>query len=44
SHIGYRPQDASDSFRAQVEARQPTIDIKDPVAIYQGGAFVKAGG
>ncbi|MEY5027989.1 MAG: hypothetical protein RLZ63_304 [Pseudomonadota bacterium] len=43
SHIGYRPQDASDVFRAQVEARQPTIDIKDPAAIYQGGAFVKAG-
>jgi uronate dehydrogenase len=39
-HIGYRPQDASDNFRATVEARQPTIDPLDPAAIYQGGKFV----
>jgi uronate dehydrogenase len=25
-----------------VEARQPVIDTKDPAAIFQGGAFVKA--
>ncbi len=43
-HIGYRPQDSSDVFRAEVEARQPTIDRTDPAALYQGGAFVKAGG
>jgi uronate dehydrogenase len=42
-HIGYRPQDSSDRFRAAVEARQPVIDRHDPAAIYQGGAFVKAG-
>jgi uronate dehydrogenase len=42
-HIGYRPQDSSEVFRAAVEARQPTIDSTDPVAIYQGGAFVKQG-
>ena len=41
-HIGYRPQDSSDVFRAAVEARQPTIDTHDPAAVYQGGAFVKA--
>jgi uronate dehydrogenase len=40
--IGYRPQDSSDPFRAQVEARQQTIDKKDLTTIYQGGAFVKA--
>lgn len=40
-HIGYRPQDSSDVFRAEVEARQPTIDRNDPAALYQGGAFVK---
>jgi uronate dehydrogenase len=39
-HIGYRPQDSSDVFRAAVEARQPTIDRNDPAALYQGGAFV----
>lgn len=42
-HIGYRPQDSSERFRAAVEARQPHIDITDPAAIYQGGAFVKQG-
>jgi uronate dehydrogenase len=42
-HIGYRPQDSSERFRAAVEARQPTIDRSDPAAIYQGGAFVKHG-
>ncbi len=41
-HIGYRPQDSSDVFRSAVQARQPVIDTKDPTAIYQGGAFVKA--
>jgi uronate dehydrogenase len=41
-HIGYRPQDTSDVFRAAVEARQPTLDKTDPAVIYQGGAFVKA--
>jgi uronate dehydrogenase len=40
-HIGYRPQDSSDVFREAVEARQPVIDTRDPVAIYQGGGFVK---
>lgn len=39
-HIGFRPQDSSDRFRAEVEARQPVIDRHDPVAIYQGGGFV----
>ena len=41
-HVGYRPQDSSDVFREAVEARQPQIDNRDPVAIYQGGGFVKA--
>lgn len=42
-HIGYRPQDSSDVFRAAVEARQPSVDLGDPAAIYQGGAFVRTG-
>jgi uronate dehydrogenase len=42
-HIGYRPQDSSEVFRAAVEARQQTIDGTDPVAIHQGGAFVRQG-
>jgi uronate dehydrogenase len=42
-HIGYRPRDSSDVFRAEVEARQPVLDTSDPAVIYQGGAFVRAG-
>jgi uronate dehydrogenase len=42
-HVGYRPQDSSERFRAAVEARQPTINRTDPAVIYQGGAFVKQG-
>jgi uronate dehydrogenase len=42
-HIGYRPQDSSEKFRAAVEARQPTIDSTQPAARYQGGAFVTQG-
>ncbi len=41
-HIGYVPQDSSDVFRDAVYARTPAPDLNDPVAIYQGGAFVTA--
>ena len=30
AHIGYRPQDSSERFRAAVEARQPPLDMKRP--------------
>lgn len=42
-HIGFRPQDSSEPFRAAVEARQPLLDISDPATVYQGGAFVRLG-
>ena len=42
-HVGYRPQDSSDRFRADVAARQPVLDRDDPAVIYQGGAFVRTG-
>lgn len=42
-HIGYRPQDSSDRYRAAVEAKQPTIDRNARTALYQGGAFVEQG-
>jgi uronate dehydrogenase len=42
-HIGFRPQDSSERFRAALEARQPTIDLGDPAALHQGGAFVRMG-
>ena len=43
AHIGYRPQDSSERFRAAVEARQPTLDMDDPATRYQGGGFVTKG-
>jgi uronate dehydrogenase len=42
-HVGFRPQDSSEPFRAAVEQRQPTIDLNDPAQRLQGGAFVKQG-
>jgi uronate dehydrogenase len=42
-HIGFQPQDKSDIFRDAIYANTPAPDINDPVVIYQGGAFVKAG-
>ena len=43
AHIGYRPQDSSDKYRAAAEARQPMIDPSQPAAQYQGGGFVTQG-
>lgn len=42
-HIGFRPEDSSEPFRAAVEARQPTLDASDPAVIHQGGGFVTRG-
>src|SRR5512138_133760 len=42
-HLGYRPQDSSERFRAALEAKQPTLDLTDPAVQYQGGAFVRTG-
>jgi len=42
-HLGYVPEDSSEPFRAEVEARQAAIDLNDPVNIYQGGGFVRQG-
>jgi uronate dehydrogenase len=43
SHLGFRPQDSSERYRASAEARQPVLDSRDPATIFQGGAFVKQG-
>jgi uronate dehydrogenase len=43
SHIGFRPQDSSEPFRAALEARQPHIDPTQPAARCQGGGFVTQG-
>ena len=42
-HIGYRPQDSSERFRAEIEAADPQPDLSDPAVIYQGGPFVRTG-
>lgn len=42
-HIGFQPQDSSDIYREAVYAKTSAPDINDPVAIHQGGSFVKAG-
>ena len=42
-HVGYRPQDSSEPFRAALEARQPHIDVTQPAARFQGGGFVTKG-
>ncbi len=42
-HIGYRPRDSSEPFRAEREAHQPRLDPNDPALIYQGGGFVTRG-
>jgi len=41
-HVGFVPADTSDVFRDAVYARTPTPNLNDPVALYQGGAFVLA--
>jgi uronate dehydrogenase len=43
SHLGFRPQDSSERFRAAAESRQPVLDPSDPATRFQGGAFVKQG-
>ncbi|HSW07456.1 MAG TPA: NAD(P)-dependent oxidoreductase [Aquabacterium sp.] len=43
SHIGYRPMDSAEPFRAEIEAREPLADASDPIARYQGGVFVNLG-
>ena len=42
-HVGFKPQDTSEGFRADIEQRQGAIDTSDPAAVYQGGAFVRTG-
>ena len=42
AHLGFRPQDSSEPFRAKVE-QQPPVDPADPAAQFQGGGFVKSG-
>ena len=42
-HIGYRPRDSSEPFRAALEDARPRIDATDPAAKFQGGPFCVEG-
>ena len=42
AHLGFRPRDSSEPFRAKVET-PPPLAADDPARIYQGGVFVKLG-
>jgi uronate dehydrogenase len=43
-HVGFRPRDSSEPFRAAIEARQPgPPDLADPAVVRQGGTFVTQG-
>jgi uronate dehydrogenase len=42
AHLGFKPKDSSEPFRAKVES-VPPLPEDDPARIYQGGGFVKMG-
>jgi len=42
-HVGYRPQDSSEPWRAAIEAKQGAVDPTRPEVKYQGGGFVVLG-
>jgi len=42
-HVGFRPQDTSEVFRAEIEQRHTPVDKTDPATRYQGGPFVRTG-
>jgi len=41
--LGFKPRDSSEPQRARVEGEQPPPAPTDPMVVYQGGAFVRAG-
>ncbi|MEO5882092.1 MAG: NAD(P)-dependent oxidoreductase [Caldimonas sp.] len=43
AHIGFRPRDSTEPYRAAAEARQPVLDRGDPATLFQGGGFVTRG-
>ena len=42
-HVGYAPRDSSEPFREALYASTPQPDPSDPVAVFQGGGFVRMG-
>jgi uronate dehydrogenase len=42
AHLGWKPKDSSEIFRAEIEALPP-VAKDDPVSVYQGGKFTAMG-
>jgi uronate dehydrogenase len=43
NHLGYRPQDSSEPYRAKVEANVPALDPRSPAGRFLGGKFCEMG-
>ncbi|QLF71647.1 NAD(P)-dependent oxidoreductase (plasmid) [Peteryoungia desertarenae] len=41
SYLGWKPKDNAEQFRAELDATVPRPAPEDPIAIYQGGPFVR---
>ncbi|ALM52599.1 NAD-dependent epimerase/dehydratase family protein [Halomonas huangheensis] len=41
--LGWVPEDSSEPWRAEIEARDAGLDPNDPAVVYQGGKFVSQG-
>ncbi len=42
-HLGWKPKDSSEPFRAKVEQQHPPLDPSDPSKKYQGGGYTAMG-
>ena len=42
-HLGYAPQDSSETYRAEACARQPVLDMNNPATLLQGGGYTILG-
>ena len=43
NHLGYKPKDSAEPFRAGVEASKPPLDPARPMVKYLGGWFCELG-
>ena len=43
AHLGYRPKDSAEAYRAEVEAEVPVGDPFDPAVEFVGGSFCQMG-
>jgi uronate dehydrogenase len=43
AHLGWKPKDNSERFRAKIESSTPPLKSDDPALLYQGGVFTAKG-